>query len=376
MSHYFNHNSTSPIRLEAIKAWEEAARLYWQNPSALDAASVAAHTKLEEAREQVAQWCGAQPERIVFTSGATENAHSVFAYWSRIAAPHQVVGVSVLEHPCVFKAAQHYFKDRVVPLKVNREGIIDKDALRQTLLENDCVGVAVLAASHLMGVLQPIPEVLEVCCQQSVSLFVDAAQWAGRLPMEPLWGANFLGISSHKLGGPRGVGALKVPLGLGAPLMFHGGHQQNDLRAGTEDVPGILAFVAAWQTTFQLQPLFDRKKVIQVLQERMPNAVVLGHPEQVLWNTIGIVVSHGANTRWLKRLEKRGFIVGQGSACGSNPQDVLLSDSLGVPVEIWQRFLRLSAGYETTFEDWMALIEALAEVSEELEVVQDQCIVV
>ena len=356
---YFNHNSTHPVLPEAIEAWTEAAKIYWKNPSALDAGGVLAHTKLEEARSQVANFCQTEASSIVFTSGATENAHSVFSYWSRNSTAECKVGVSVLEHPCVYQAAQHYFPGRTVPLRITPEGTLDCDYLSEILEKEKIRGVAVLAASHLIGTLQPIPTIAALCHTHGASLFVDAAQWAGRLPIDPLQEADWLGMSSHKLGGPRGVGALKIPSGINEPLLFAGGHQQNDLRAGTEDVPGILGFVKAWEATSRKTPAQDRGRFIELLGKVLPEFQVIAPNSPALWNTVGVIAPHTSNTRWVKRLEKKGYIVGQGSACGSNPQDLLLSESLGVSIDVWQRFLRFSGGYETQWQDWEGLAHAL-----------------
>lgn len=364
---YFNYNSTHPILPEAIEVWKEAAKRYWQNPSALDAGAVATHTQLEHARSTVAQYCGTRPSSIVFTSGATENAHSVFAYWRKKALSSQKVGISVLEHTCVYQAAEQYFPGKTVPLRITKDGILDCDYLEKCLEKDHFLGIAVLAASHLIGTLQPIKEIAKICHAKGVSLFVDGAQWAGRLPMEPLHDADWIGVSSHKLGGPKGVGALKIPLGIEESLLFVGGHQQNGLRAGTEDVPGILAFVKAWEMKFKENIPHHREVFLQEILQKSQNFSLVASKGPCLWNTVGLIIPHAHNTRWLKRLEKRGYIVGQGSACGSNPQDALLSECLQIPVESWQHFLRLSGGFNTSLEEWMGLAAALTELEREFE---------
>lgn len=359
---YFNYNSTHPILPEAIQAWKEAAERYWQNPSALDARSVTAYTQLENARSTVAQFCGADTSSIIFTSGATENAHSVFAYWSRNALPSQKVGISVLEHPCVYQAAERYFPGRTVPLKITPDGIVDCHHLEGLFKKENLVGVAVLAASHLLGTLQPIEKIANLCHMNGVSLFVDAAQWAGRLPMNSLQNADWIGISSHKLGGPKGVGALKIPSGIEEALLLVGGHQQNGLRAGTEDVPGICGFAKAWEVKSSEQPQNHRERFLEKILKDSPGIKPIVPQGPSLWNTVGLLVPHASNTRWVKRLEKRGYIVGQGSACGTNPQNVLLSECLQIPTESWQSFLRISSGSTTPLEAWLELALVLCDI--------------
>ncbi|MEQ1853752.1 MAG: aminotransferase class V-fold PLP-dependent enzyme, partial [Chthoniobacteraceae bacterium] len=226
---YFDHNATHPLSAAAKRAWIEAVEQFPGNPSSPHRLGQRAEAALQEARERLARILGCGADEIVFTSGATESANTVLAQFA-------AVMVSAIEHPCVMEVAKRK-SARLLPSAAT--GVVSSprfDDQRPQL-------VALMAANNETGVLQPWREALAVCREHGVPMMCDAAQWIGRLPAHGLGECDFVTGCAHKFGGPQGVGFLKCPVNF--PPFLRGGPQEEGRRAGTENVAGVLAMVAA-----------------------------------------------------------------------------------------------------------------------------------
>ena len=370
---YFDYNATAPLSPEALVAWQLASKIYWANPSALYRHGVEAYEALMAARLWVAGQVGASLDQIVFTSGATENAHSAFALAARNGGSLSWVAISALEHPCVRAAAERYFPGRVYLLPLNASGVVCFDVLERALGEKTFSLVAIMAASNEIGTLQPWKEAHVICKKNRVPLLVDAVQWTGRLPSWDLGGCDFVSISSHKLGGPRGVGVLKIPESAEGGLLMDGGGQEANYRAGTENVPSILGFVAAWKAVeavrerVALEQGAFRDQFVAALKDSIPGVELLGEAAPRLWNTATLLMPLHAGTRWVKRLDKLGFEVGTGAACANDGGKALSLRALGLDEEASQRIVRVSGGPQTLQSEWAALATAFKLVRQKLE---------
>jgi cysteine desulfurase len=372
MSGYFDYNATCPLHPAAREAWLETSERFWQNPSSLYREAGAARQRLEDYRDEAAMRLGCEAEEMVFLSGATEAnnaviAHAAAAGWERIA-------VSAVEHPCVLEPAEALFPGRLQLVPVGPDGRMDLEALKAILQEHRPGLVALMAANNETGILQPWQEARQLCEKHGALFHCDAAQWIGKLNPEGLGECDFLTGSAHKFGGPKGIGFLKVPQ-RGRPLRWlRGGPQEERRRAGTENLPGIAAMMAAWaareaerevaaQTGLAGRTAFEVK-----FRQVLPEGQIIGADAPRLWNTVLMTVPAPANLKWLTRLSARGFAVSTGSACsrGAGASDVLRA--MGVAEAAQGQVLRLSAGWSTTAEDWLALAEALAAVREQLSV--------
>ena len=371
---YFDYNATTPMHPAALAAWRETAEQAWHNPSSPYRAAARAHALLEEARERLAAVIGGAAEDYVFTSGATEANNAVLLHAAEMNAPGARAVVSALEHPCVLESARASFPGRTTLLASNAAGEAQMESLSEALRVGNAVIVSLMAVNNETGVLQPWREALALARERGVPFHCDAAQRIGKQSPATLAECDFLSGCAHKFGGPKGVGFLKVPAGDRGFRGQRGGEQENGRRAGTENLPAIRAMVAALEAVApRLKPERvawenARWRFEKALMDAVPGAVVVGAGAERLWNTVMFLAPRHENTRWVAALDKRGFQVSTGSACATGhagPSHVLAA--MGIEPETARRAVRVSAGWDTTAEDWAGLVAALKEVNAALE---------
>ncbi len=375
MSTYFDHNATTAMSDAARDAWLKVETEHWHNPSSLYREAGAAKRLLDDLREELADRLGCdEPRRVVFTSGATEANNAVMRMVSAGDEGRKRVAVSAIEHPSVDDAARNFF-DVVTEIPVNADtGAVDAESIQSGGVSL----VSVMAANNETGALQPWREVAVKCRGAGVLFHCDAAQWIGKMPAEGLADCDFVSGCAHKFGGPKGVGFLLLPANesVAASLrMAVGGPQENRHRAGTENLSGIAAMLAALREHDEfLKASGSRRKAAErnafeaeVLAAIGGSAVVGGGADR-LWNTSMVVVPRHNNVKWLTRLSRRGFCVSTGSACSAgkgNPSNVMAA--MGLDHEAMGRVIRISGGWQTTGEDWLAMAAAMIEVGAELD---------
>jgi cysteine desulfurase len=368
---YFDHNATTPLLPVARQAWLDASEQFIGNPSSPHRIGARAERALETAREKLAAFLGCRPLDIVWTSGATESNNTVLHHLARALGSHTEIWISATEHPCVLSGVRHYFPDRHQFIPAERSGVVDLEWLQIHLRASRPGGVAVMAANNETGVLQPWHEVLALCREHEVPLLCDAAQWIGKMPARGLGHCDYLTGCAHKFGGPTGVGFLKAPgLGRFFPLL-RGGEQETGRRAGTENVAGILSMIAALEhreDAFANHSLSEKVRLREEfetkLEETVRNTEIIGQHTERLWNTVSVLTPPTERRqRWVVKLDKLGFAVSTGSACASGtekPSHVLAA--MGYAADEAFRALRFSSGWETTRDDWLALLNALQRV--------------
>jgi cysteine desulfurase len=358
---YFDYNATAPLQTEARSAWLAAADDLWLNPSSPYRAAARVRVHLEDARAQFAHLFEVAAERVVFHSGATEGNYAVFAHWAETLPADARIGVSATEHPSVVAAAKHFFGERVDWLDLDVNGAVDVAALRERLSHGEVAAVSVMAANNETGIINDWGGVAAVCRAQNVQIHCDAAQWVGKLPLNGLNICDFVTVAGHKFGGPRGVGLTLLPqveVGFTSQV---GGLQEFGHRAGTEDVAGIMAMLAALKVS-KSGSMAGRNAFLAELNRSQLAVEIVGSGAQHLWNTVLLIMPEFASERWIRALEKRGFWVSAGAACRSTkqgPSPVLTAIGLGLDEQ--RRVLRVSSGWQTTQQDWLSLATAIAE---------------
>ena len=363
---YFDHNATSPLCSTAKEAWIAAAERFIGNPSSPHRLGSRSEVAVSSARQQAATFLGCSEFDIVWTSGATEANNAVFFHASRDSSEGSVL-ISAVEHPSVIAAANRWFPERVGLLKVTGDGRVDLDYLADQLKVRRPVLVGVMAANNETGVLQPWEEAAALCEQKGFPFFCDAAQWIGKEKSTGLGKSHFVTGCAHKFGGPLGIGFLKASATV-QPLIV-GGPQEEGRRAGTENLPGVLAMTAAWSDrenrigSGEIEQRFQwRDRFIADLQKSLPEVEILGLNAPRLWNTVAAFMppTPDCRRRWVVQLDKLGFAVSTGSACASGkekPSHVI--SAMGCDPAKSDRMLRFSSGWSTTAEDWKKLLEAI-----------------
>jgi len=362
----------------ARDAWIRAQEDAWQNPSSLYRDAARVRVRLEGARHGVGTLTGADPDRVVFTSGATEAANAIAAHLCRTLPADAGVVVNPTEHPCLLAAFGREFAGRVALLPVDAAGVVPPDALAERLsgaTGNDPIRVVVImAANNETGVLLPWPEYAAISREHGAEYVCDATQWIGKLPAAGLGEADWVFASAHKFGAPKSAGfMLRAAAGNGFKGQA-GGEQQRGHRGGTEDFPAVAAMLAAWAEVERIKVLSEserqawRQQFERTIKEQLPGAVIVGEGAERLWNTVTLLMPRHDNHRWVTLLDRKGFAVSTGSACAAGsdqPSHVLAA--LRVSPDSIRRSLRVSSGWSTAREDWHALSAALEEAAVELD---------
>jgi len=364
---YLDWNATAPLRGEA-RAAALAALEVNGNPSSVHGEGRAARRLVEQAREQVAALVGAESRNVVFTSGGTEA--NMLALVPR--EPRQRLLASAIEHPSVL-AGGRFPAGSVEHLSVSGDGQIDLAALEQRLAAlGSPVLVSIMAANNETGVVQPVSQAARLVHSAGGLLHVDAVQAAGRIACDiTAMGGDLLTLSAHKIGGPKGVGALIGRTGLDAvkPLITGGG-QERGARAGTENVAGIAGFgaaAAAARTALaaeasRMAALRDRLE--NGLRAVSPGIVVFGTQAERLPNTTLFAVPGMKAETAVIAFDLEGVAVSAGAACSSGKvQASHVLAAMGVPPQLARAAVRVSLGPTTTESDVDRFIEAWIKLS-------------
>lgn len=367
---YFDHNATTPLSPTAREIWLKASDEHWHNPSSPYRDAAKARIRLDNARAQVAEFLTAEPELMVFNSGATEGSHAVLSYLATTAGPLARIALNRTEHPAMLGAAELYFGARILWLDTDDAGVVRLETVSAALTEERIAGVVVMAANNETGVLQPWQKIAELCRGRRVPHVCDASQWFGKLPAAGLGAVDWVVGAGHKFGGPKGVGFIKRAAQADGFRAQPGGEQEGGRRGGTENLPAIWAMAVALAEAEQKKVFLEterlgwRQEFERTLLATLPGAAVVAKEAERLWNTVSVIVPHGENHRWVAKLDKLGFQVSTGSACATGkegPSHVL--SAMGYTAEQAKRVLRISSGWETTRTEWQALAAALVEVS-------------
>jgi cysteine desulfurase len=369
---YLDYAATTPTHPEVV----EAMLPYWGqifgNPSSLHCHGQEAKAAMEEAREKIAAFIGAQGEEIVFTSGGTEAnnfALKGIAYANESKGNHIIT--TAIEHhsliePCEFLARRGF---ECTYLPVDGYGSVDPGEVEKAITDKTIM-VSVMHANNEVGTIEPIREIAEIAHSRGIYFHTDAVQTVGHIPIDVNeLGVDLLTISAHKLYGPKGVGALYIRGGTRITSFVHGGGQERTRRAGTENIPGIVGFGKAMEIaeagmaeeTKRLLPLRD--KLIKGLFECIDNIRLNGHPRQRLPNNVNVSIDFVEGESMLISLDLEGIAASSGSACSSSsakPSHVLLA--LGLPPEQAFGSLRFTLGRETVEEDIDRVLEILPQI--------------
>jgi cysteine desulfurase len=368
---YLDHNATSPLRPRAREAMN-AVLAETGNASSVHREGQAARAHIERARAEVARLVGADPAAVVFTSGATEAdalALSPDVELSGRALRCDVLLISDIEHPAV-RAGGRFAADKIETIPVDRDGVIDLGKLDTMLAHHKDTGrvpfVSVMAANNETGAIQPLSEIAARTHAAGGAFHTDAVQIAGRYPFDlAASGADLISISSHKLGGPQGAGALIARNSeIRIPPLWRGGGQERGARAGTENVAAIAGFGAAAEEAAlnvseeagRLANL--REKLEHGIRAVAAEAVIFSEAALRVPNTTYFAVPGMSAETALIGFDLEGVAVSSGSACSSGKvaASSVLS-AMRVEPEIARCAIRASFGWNTTDADIVRFLE-------------------
>jgi cysteine desulfurase len=365
---YLDYNATAPIRDEVREAVAEALALPG-NPSSVHAEGRAARSAVETAREKVAALVGARPEDVVFTSGATEA--NALALAPRDGEKWRCY-VSAVEHPSALCGGR-FSPPWVTRFPVTADGVANLESLAEQLRESQAAGekpfVSLMAANNETGAIQPVAEAARIVHDAGGVLHTDAVQAAGRIKLDiAALGADLLSLSAHKIGGPKGIGALVFGVDATVEPLMKGGSQERRRRAGTENVAGIIGFgVAAELALADLARAGEIASLRDELERGAlalaPGAVVLSANVARLPNTTCLAVPGVKAETLVIGLDLAGVAVSSGSACSSGKVETShVLGAMGVADELLQGAIRVSLGFGTVNADIYSFHKAFGEL--------------
>jgi cysteine desulfurase len=359
---YLDHNATTPVKPVVRDKMLEIMD-FPGNASAIHKAGRDARRRIEESRKAIANMVNAGPrDVVVFTSGATE-ANNMILKGSGM----ERVIVSAIEHPSILNAGLNAeMQTDIIP--VLPDGLVDLDALDKMLAGNTRQTlVSVMTVNNETGVIQPVEEIVKIARKRSVLVHTDAVQAAKRLPLDiQALGADFMTLSAHKMGGPQGMGCLIIANCAVVQPLLHGGNQEKSLRAGTENLAGIVGFGAAAAQDFAgdvLKHRIWRDKLEAALTAKAPALKIFGRDAPRVANTSMFCLPGATSEMQLIALDLAGICVSNGSACSSGtvrPSHVL--KAMGISAEDAACALRVSLGWNTTEKDIDIFIEKWSEM--------------
>lgn len=365
---YFDHNATTPVDpavLDAMLPWLSGQ---FGNASSRHEYGRAARKAIDEARNKVAEAVGAHATEIVFTSGGSE-ANNLFIKGAAAFLKPGALTVSAVEHPCVIKPAEQLARRgwQLHKLAVDSEGRVDEAAYRGILSHKPRL-VSVMRANNETGVLQDVSGLAEMARNAGAFFHTDAVQAVGKIPLDfrslNASGVDALTVSAHKIGGPKGAGALVLDKRIEIePLVAGGGHERG-LRSGTENVAAIVGFGVACELS--AQRLAERAGRIAVLQHKLEEglrnfgAVLFGAGADRLPNTSYFSIVGLDGETLVAHLDRAGFAVASGAACSSaNPEPSHVLGAMGIDGELARGAVRVSLGADNTADEVDGFLEAL-----------------
>ena len=373
---YLDYSATTPVKQEVLNEMIPYFTEKFGNPSSLYEIGAEAKEAITKARSQVADLIGAKPQEVIFTSCGSESDNWAListAHWKQAKGNHIIT--TKIEHHAILHTCKALEKEgfEVTYLGVGPDGRIDLNELEAAITDKTIL-ISIMMVNNEMGAIQPIKEAAAIAKEHGILFHTDAVQAAGNVPIDVSdLGVDMLSLSSHKIYGPKGIGAMYIRKGVALPAFLHGGAQEMRKRAGTENVPYIVGFGKAAELAGEILDVHIEKLtelrdyfIAQVL-EKIPYVDINGGMEHRHPGNANLAFNFIEGESLLLMLDYHGISVSTGSACSSKslePSHVL--SALGMPVEKIHGSLRFTVGDFTTKEDLDYTVECLAKIVERL----------
>ena len=375
---YLDHNATTPTHPEVVKAILPYYKEVFGNASSVHQFGQQARKAIDEAREKIANFIGASPKEIVFTSGGTEANNFALkgvVYANERKGKHIIT--SSMEHHAVLNPCKYLEKKgfKVTYLPVDKYGLVDPEEVRRAITK-ETILISIIHANNEVGTIEPVTEIGKIAKEIGIYFHTDAVQTVGKIPVNVNeLNIDLLSLSGHKIYGPKGIGVLYIRKGTRIQPLIQGGHHELNRRAGTENVPAIVGLGKAIEIakatmekeSMRLTNL--RNKLCSGIGEKIDYVRLNGHPGKRLPNTLNMSFEFVEGESMILNLDLKGIAVSTGSACTSGslePSHVL--KAMRVDAAVAQGSIRFSLGKDNTEEDIDYVLEVLPEIVERLRV--------
>jgi len=371
---YLDNAATTKIHDDVLKDMMPYLKEQYGNPSSIHRYGRFAHRAIEKARKQIAYLINADPSEILFTSGGTESNNTAL-YGIAKKNPGSRIITSSIEHDAILEPCKKLEKEGfdIIYLPVNNYGLVDPLILKENLTENTCL-VSIMFGNNEVGTVEPISDFVKICNEQNIPFHTDAVQATGKIRIDVKeLGIDLLSISSHKINGPKGIGALYIRKGISIDPIILGGGQENGLRSGTENVANIVGFGKACELSrINLLENISRMKELRdyistkIIQE-IPEVILNGHPKSRLPNNIHFTFLGVNGEDLLIKLDENEIAASTGSACSVQIQKAShVLQAMGFSHEQITGSLRLTIGISNNLEEMDKTVEILKNVVKEL----------
>lgn len=373
---YLDYAATTPCDPEVLEAMKPYFTEKFGNPSSIHSFGQEAKKGMEDSRQVLADFLGAKPEEIVFTSGGTEsNNFAIFGVSSALAKKGNHIITSNIEHHAIIEPCKALEKHgcSITYVKVDKDGIVDPQEVKKAITDKTVL-ISIMQANNEIGVIQPISEIGRIAKEKGIAFHTDAVQTVGHIPVNVNdLNVDLLSLSAHKFYGPKGVGALYVRKGTRINRYLHGGDQEKGRRASTSNVSGIVGLAKAIELCkAKMKEAADlqsslRDTLIKGLLAKIDQCRLNGHPSLRLPNNVNMSFEYIEGESMLLNLDMLGIAASTGSACTSSslePSHVLLA--IGLPHEIAHASLRFSLGRWTRKSDIDYLLDVLPGIIDKL----------
>lgn len=349
---YLDNAASTQIHEDVLEAMLPYLKEQYGNPSSIHRYGRLANKAIEKARKQIAMLINADSSEILLTSGGTESNNTAL-YGIAKKKPHSQIITSSIEHDAILEPCKKLAKDGfdVIYLPVDNHGVVNLSVLKNSLSDNTCL-VSIMFGNNEMGTIEPITQIAQLCNEQNIPFHTDAVQAVGKIPIDvKKLGVDLLSISSHKLNGPKGIGALYIRKGIDIAPIILGGGQEHGLRSGTENVANIVGFGKACELAkLNLSNNISHMKklrddlVAKILRE-IPGVILNGHAENKLPNNAHFTFLGVAGEDLIIKLDEYGIAASTGSACSVHTQKAShVLQAMGFSHEQITGSLRLTLG--------------------------------
>ena len=375
---YLDNAASTAVHPEVVKEMLPYFDVQYGNPSSIHQFGRKAKNAIQKARKQVAALIDAEPDEILFTSGGTESNNTILYGITKLQGSHldqNHIITSSIEHEAILQPCKKFenIGIKITYLPVDEHGIVNPDDITNSINPHTVL-VSIMFANNEVGTIQPIKEISEICKKYQIPFHTDAVQAVGKVPINVKeLGVDALSISSHKINGPKGIGALFIKKGVIITPQILGGGQENGMRSGTENVASIVGFGKACEIA--KERLNENISHFQTLHSSMLSKIVKeishvklnGHPGKRIFNNIHLTFLGVQGEDLIIKLDEHGIAASTGSACSVHTQKAShVLKAMGFNHEQITGSLRMSFGYMNTLNEVEQTVEVLKKVVSEL----------